>query len=261
MKSPFPGMDPYLERPSLWWGFHTRLIGTISRMLIPQVRPSYWVDVEDRVYVDFEDEGRRAIGPDVFILPRPGEPRRVSPSATAASPTAVVDAPIALPIREHSLKILRHADHEVVTIIEILSPTNKRTGGAGRGVYLAKRSDVLCSSTHLVEVDLLRQGARSPVRGELPACDYVALVHRTPDRPRAEVFAMSLREPLLVLPIPLAAGDPDVALDLGEAVRVTYEEGGYDLELDYAGDADPPLAGESTTWAAEVLKKSGARPA
>ncbi len=261
MKSPFPGMDPYLERPSLWWGFHTSLIGTIRRMLVPQVRPAYWVDVEDRVYVDYEEEDRRAIGPDVFILPRTGESQRVSPAGATATPAAIVEAEILSPIREHSLKIIRRGDHAVVTIIEILSPTNKRPGGTGRGVYLAKRSDVLHSSTHLVEVDLLRQGARSPVRGELPACEYVALVHRTPDRPRAEVFAMDLRKPLPVLPVPLATGDADVALDLGEAVRMTYEEGGYDLELDYTGEAEPALAGETASWAVDLLKRAGLRSA
>ena len=70
---------------------------------------------------------------------------------------------------------------------------------------------------------------------------------------------MDLRKPLPALPIPLAAGDPDVALDLNEAVRVTYEEGGYDLELNYTDDAEPPLAGDSASWAADLLKKAGLR--
>ncbi|MEO1590921.1 MAG: DUF4058 family protein [Cyanobacteria bacterium J06632_22] len=49
MSSPFPGMDPYVEHPSLWQEFHSRLIVAIADDLGPQRRPKYRVAIEKRV--------------------------------------------------------------------------------------------------------------------------------------------------------------------------------------------------------------------
>ncbi len=50
MPSPFPGMNPYLEHPSLWAGIHHRLITAIANDLGPKLRPKYIVAIEERVY-------------------------------------------------------------------------------------------------------------------------------------------------------------------------------------------------------------------
>jgi hypothetical protein len=44
-------MNPYLERESLWHGFHDRLCAEIANSLVPQVRPNYIVDIGEHVYV------------------------------------------------------------------------------------------------------------------------------------------------------------------------------------------------------------------
>src|SRR5213079_359901 len=73
MPSPFPGMDPYLEKPNLWPDVHHRLITTASDVLTGQLRPKYYVRIEERVYVsDENDPGRRVIAPDLRIVDRPG---------------------------------------------------------------------------------------------------------------------------------------------------------------------------------------------
>lgn len=46
----FPGMDPYLERPQLWTGVHSRLIVYLADQLEPLLRPRYVSAVEERVY-------------------------------------------------------------------------------------------------------------------------------------------------------------------------------------------------------------------
>ena len=66
---------------------------------------------------------------------------------------------------------------EVVTIVEVLSPANKRAG-RGRDAYLQKRERVLGSSTHLVEIDLLRTGEPMPMAGALRDLDYRIVVSR-----------------------------------------------------------------------------------
>ncbi|GAA6624175.1 hypothetical protein NUACC26_100000 [Scytonema sp. NUACC26] len=40
MSYPFPGMNPYLEHPSLGSGVHHRLITAIANDLAPQIRPT-----------------------------------------------------------------------------------------------------------------------------------------------------------------------------------------------------------------------------
>ena len=66
MQSPFPGMDPYLEDPSLWPDVHHGLISEMQAVLNRQLRPQYHVRVEERVYIsDENDPGRKAIIPGV----------------------------------------------------------------------------------------------------------------------------------------------------------------------------------------------------
>jgi hypothetical protein len=41
MELPFPGMDPYLEAPSIWPDVHHRLIAALSEQLQSQLGPQY----------------------------------------------------------------------------------------------------------------------------------------------------------------------------------------------------------------------------
>lgn len=127
MPSVFPGMDPFIEGDE-WEDFHANIIVGISDALVPFLRPNYLVRIERRVY-------REPVG---CTLPGPVE------------------------VREKYLVIRKLHSAEVVTVIEVLSPSNKRAGSEGREEYLAKREEVLQSRTNLVELDLLRGGARLP---------------------------------------------------------------------------------------------------
>src|SRR5579859_1493160 len=49
-------------------------------------------------------------------------------------------------------------NRKLVTKIEFLSPTTKR--GLARGQYLEKRKNILLSMSHVMEIDLLREGQR-----------------------------------------------------------------------------------------------------
>src|SRR5439155_12626475 len=125
--------------------------------------------------------------------------------------TGVLEAPVhlALPAvdiqREAYIEIRDRRDRHVVTVLDLLSPTNK-TKGPDRDQYLGKRGQILASSTHFVEIDLLRGGARPPQPG-LPHCDYYALVSRSQDRPDCGFWPFGIREPLPRVPIPLSPPD------------------------------------------------------
>jgi hypothetical protein len=86
----------------------------------------------------------------------------------------------------------------------------------------------------------------------LPPGDYHALVSRAHHR-SAEVWSVSLREPLPVIPVPLAGKDPDVVLDLQAVFNTVYERAGYDYSLDYRQPPEPPLNEADATWAADLL--------
>lgn len=253
MPSPFPGMDPYLEARELWPGVHNELIVQMRHLLVAQVRPKYFVDIEKRVYViDEDDPAQRAVVADVAVTST-GRPGRTSPAGGRRwlEPAVVLMAQ-ETEVREARLVIRAARQRTVVTIVELLSHANRVSAGSrGRQEYLAKRREVLRSGVHLVEVDLLRAGQGLPSVDPLPPGDYHAHVSRVTLRPRGEVFSWGLRDPLPVIPLPLR--DEDVELDLGLALTRAYDEGGYDVEIDYDRPPEPPLPVEDQAWAGELL--------
>jgi hypothetical protein len=50
MKSPFPGMDPYIEACGLWGDFHSHLIEKISEKLVDAAPENYLVRTGERSY-------------------------------------------------------------------------------------------------------------------------------------------------------------------------------------------------------------------
>lgn len=258
MPSPFPGMDPYLEARALWPGVHNELIVQLRHLLVPQVRPAYFVDVEKRVYViDEDDPAQRTIVPDVTVTRVSGAPSPLPPGSAATPRAALLLMAQEVEVREPRLVIRAARDRAVVTVIELLSPANKGSPGSkGRQEYLTKRREVLRSDANLVEIDLLRDGLGIPSVDPLPPGDYHAHVSRVALRPRGEVFSWSLRDPLPSLPVPLR-GDQVAWLDLDQALARAYDQGGYDVELDYGRPPEPQLAEADRAWAAALLRDRG----
>ena len=139
-----------------------------------------------------------------------------------------------------------------MTVIELLSPSNKR--GEGFLQYKVKRNALLSTRVHLVEIDLLVGGERLPLKDALPAGDYFAYVARGDRRPNCDVYAWSIRQALSKIMIPLAAPDPDIALDLGELFTTTYDRGRYKRSLNYSVPPAAPLAAADQQWAAAIGK-------
>ncbi len=252
MPSPFPGMNPYLEQEEIWQDFHQSFIPLVRAVLAEQLRPAYVVKVEEHLFIhELPAEERRLLGR--------ADASRATPRPAPGLPSAValleapsyVRLPVAVDVERHSyLEIRDRRGRELVTVIELLSPSNKRPG-PDREQYLAKRLQFLHSNVHLVEIDLLRGGPRLPV-DELTECDYYALVSRWEDRPRAGVWPIRLRDPLPVLPIPLRAPDPNARLDLQQVLHRVYDEAGYADYL-YAGTPQPPLIADDAAWARQYV--------
>ncbi|MGH7224123.1 MAG: DUF4058 family protein, partial [Gemmataceae bacterium] len=159
--------------------------------------------------------------------------------------------PVAIDVERLSFVEIRdRRDRQLVTVLELLSPSNKRQG-PDREQYLAKRRQFLAGNVHLVEIDLLRGGPRMPVE-DLPDCDYCIMVSRVEKRPDVGIWPVRLRERLPVIPIPLRAPDADARLDLQEALHHLYDAAGYEDYI-YTGASQPPLHPDDAAWARQFL--------
>ena len=253
MPSPFPGMDPFLESQE-WEDFHTTFNTVLRERLGPALEPKYLVRVERRVYLESvggePETMRRADVAIVTVDARPGDtgPAVGLLSPEAASMTAECELPMPIERQETYLVIRERETMKVITVIELLSPSNKRSKGDGRHEYMMKRQEILSSPTHLVELDLLRGGMRQPVIGTLPPGDYYAVISRAKRRPKCEVYAWTLNDKLPVIPIPLQLGDPDATVPLQDVFDLVYQRARYDLSVKYTAPLDPPLTPDELKW-------------
>jgi hypothetical protein len=258
----FPGMDPYLENPGVWPGVHNAMTVYIRDFLQPRLQPRYIASLEERVYVE---DTTRDMRPDVLTQRRRPAPRGGGVAVLEHDAPELVRMP-APEVHESYVAILdRRAGQQVVTVIELVSPSNKYAG-TGREVYLTKQHEVLNSQAHLVEIDLLRTGPHVlavlewTARG-LGHYDYLVSVNRAVDlRDEFEIYRRCLRERLPRVGIPLAEGDPDATLDLQAVLEQTYGAGLYRDLLPYDRPCVPALTPADQAWADLVLRDAGVRP-
>jgi Protein of unknown function (DUF4058) len=252
MKAPFPGMDPYLEHPVLWTAVHARVMVRLEDQLAPLIRPRYITSLEERVVIEGPDAERV---PDIWVQ-KAGANGGGTAVATVPDKAPVIVEVQGLEIKQRYIEILdRYRDFRVVTVIELVSPTNK-AAGRGRDAYVAKQQETITSECHLVEIDLLRRGRHVLAVPEndaraAPPYDYLACISRHPNRRRFGLYPMRLRERLPELWVPLAAPDADVPLDLQLAFDQTYQTGGYPLRVRYDEPCVPSLSAADQEWANE----------
>jgi hypothetical protein len=252
MRSPFPGMDPYLEAPTIWPNVHTSLMTIFQEQLNPLLAPQYLAELETQVVIDRMDDESQIVRPDVSLT-TPQEPTGTRSAAAVAEPLPVrLRVPLDVPTRLVTVYIRQRPNETLVAVIELLSPVNKRRG-TGRTEYLDKRRAFLRASVHLIEIDLLRSHPRMPFDDPLPPADYLVMVAKAGERPHCSVWPISVRQPLPTIPIPLLDPDPPVPLALGQALHTAYERARYDLRVDYRKPPIPPLTLEEAAWAETLL--------
>ncbi len=265
MKSPFPGMDPYIEDAGLWPDFHSKLIGEIERALAAVLPERYFVQTGERAYVVLagtDEKETKPIYPDVGIE----KSERGSRASQRGSAVAVAEpetdtegvtmqAFIDEHFRENFIEIYAaEPEPRLVTCIEVLSPSNKQSGQKGWKLYLRKRNALLLGKANLVEIDLLRNGRRMPMVQPWPTSPYYLLVGREERVPYCRVWPASFQRPLPEIPVPLARPDPDIPLALQPMIEAVYERSRYGRRLDYSKPLTPPLSPEESVWLAEQLR-------
>jgi hypothetical protein len=266
MPGPFPGMDPWLENRVLWQSFHNKYAAYCETAL-NRILPSQLVaTTELRIQLTPSDEAR----PDVGIVNRfptsptlPNLPVRGGGVAVAERLTV---EPLLIPTfpeeERQAYLTIREVLHQeiVVTVIELLSPSNKR--GRGYEQYRAKQAELLDSETNLVEIDLLRAGMHTVAVPEdrllarQSVWDYLVCVHDITDRLNCAVWPFTIMHRLPEIPIPLGHAFAPVPLDLQAIFDECYDTGRYGSILRYTDPPEVPLTETEAQWASEVLHAS-----
>lgn len=273
MEALFPGMDPYLEQPSLWADVHHRLITVVCDQILSQLNPKYTAVITSYVALETLDAEPLRIGmavPDVGVLDagiapaRADDPSVQTAVSTIEAPALTVTVPLEVSTTYGQIEIRTVDGEQLVTAIALLSPANKRPGPQGADAYEQKRRAIFRSWTHLLEIDLLRAGQRPLVSQTppLPPEPYFAFLSRAGQRPLLSVWPIGLRRALPVLPVPLLAPDPDLPLDLNAALRQVYRAARYERRINYR--ADPPLpafSADDLAWIDALLRERGLRTA
>lgn len=237
--SPFPGMDPFLERPAKWSSVHTRLINAISDQLAEILAPNFYVEIEERVTLTSAatPHGRQQIEPDVYLVRAPVFTTAQKPAGQITPPT-LVEAIYTEEIRQRYLEIRDTFQREVVATIELLSPFNKAAGERGRIDFIKKRKSVMASDVHWIEIDLLRAGTRPAEVAD--KSDYYALLKRGGTLGLFEVWYVDLRDRLPTIAVPLRPPFEDAPLDLQAAFNDMYRRAHYGESIDYTHDLPQP---------------------
>ncbi len=262
MASPFPGMDPYLEQH--WGDVHSSLVIYARNQLQKVLPKDLRARVEERVVI--AGLGRpRSVFPDVRVIETQGKSRRPARAATQV----IIAEPVVIELPDESetqtFVEIRDAssDSRVVTVLEVLSPSNKRPGDA-QEQYLRKQLELLQAGVSLVEIDLLREGdwvvalPQDVLQPDLHT-PYRVVVRRGWRRLHVDYYPISLDQRLPTIKVPLRPTDTDVALNLQALLELCYEDGGYD-DLDYAAQPQPPLSEAASRWADQLLRRARRRP-
>lgn len=260
-------MDPYLEPH--WLDVHTSLVSRGRDALNGRLPDDLIASAEERVAVESAEGDERLFGPDVRVFELPDDEAAAAEVPVPGLPGAggVQLAPVRLlaqaePITERFIRVVEAGTERLVTVIEFVSPTNKR--GEGLHAFRSKRAEFLTAGVNFVEIDLVRTGDwrvllwphRCPARY---VTTYRATV-RIPSEPAAAYLQpIPLRQRLPEITIPLRRDDPAVRLDLQQLVDEAYDNGRYARRLGYAGPCVPPLGPADAAWADARLQAAGRR--
>jgi hypothetical protein len=220
-------MDPYLECEKIWPDFQHHLVTCLYQILLPGLVDRYRARVGIRHYVNEQ---------------------------------VLFTSIIREEHDEEYIEIRQRGDGKLVTLVEVVSPSNKLTA-RGRQSYLDKRQEAKQCGASLVEIDLVLQGQPTLEfsRDGLPDWDYAVTVTRSNQPERYEIYTATLQKRLPRFRLPLAADDRDTVLDLHSAFAKCYEQGGFAGQIDYCQEPPVALNDEDRTWLAEVLKQVRSR--
>jgi hypothetical protein len=220
-------MDPYLEDEKLWPSFQHQFVTCLYQILLPGLIDRYRARIGQRHYVTEQ---------------------------------ALFTSVVREEHHEEYIEIRQRTDGKLVTLVDVVSPTNK-TLAVGRQAYLEKRREGKTVGANLVEIDLVLQGQPTLEysRDGLPDWDHAVTVTRATQPERYEIYTTTLQKRLPRFRLPLAADDRDTVLDLHAAFTRCYDQGDFAAKIDYRRDPSVALSAEDLQWLGEVLRQQKMR--
>jgi hypothetical protein len=220
-------MDPYLEDEQLWPSFQHQFVNCLYQILLPGLVDRYRARVSQRNY---------------------------------ATEQALFTSIVREEHHEEFIEIRQRTDNRLITLVEVVSPSNKMTQ-AGRQAYLDKRREGRTHAASMVEIDLVLQG--QPLleysRDGLPDWDYAVTVTRSTQPERYEIYTATLQKRLPRFRLPLASDDRDTVLDLQTAFARCFDQGGFAAKIDYHRDPPTALGDDDRKWLHDLLKQQKLR--
>jgi hypothetical protein len=68
------------------------------------------------------------------------------------------------------------------------------------------------------------------------------------------LYLFGLRDPIPDIPIPLRPEEAEPSLELNQILHNLYDQGGYDLAVNYQQTPEPMLSKADAQWVAQVLQ-------
>jgi hypothetical protein len=220
-------MDPYLEDEKVWPHFQHQLVLCLYQILLPGLVDRYRARIGQRHY---------------------------------ATEQALFTSVVREEHQEEYIEIRQRGDGRLVTLVEVVSPSNKTTS-AGRQAYLEKRAEARGGGANLVEIDLVLQGQPTLdySREGLPDWDYAVTITRATQAEKHEIYSATLQKRLPRFRLPLAADDRDTVLDLHASFTRCYDQGGFAAQIDYERDPALTLSDEDRKWLHDLLRQQKMR--
>jgi hypothetical protein len=220
-------MDPFLEQEKLWPLFQHHLISCLYQTVLPGLVDRYRARVGQRRYTTEQ---------------------------------ALFTSIIREDHEEEYIEVRQRGDGRLVTLIEVVSPSNKTTP-EGRKAYLDKREECRAVRCNIVEIDLVLQGR--PMleysRDGLPEWDYAVTVTRATQPERHEIYTATLQKKLPRFRLPLAHDDRDTVLDLQATFTRCFDQGDFVSLIDYKREPSIRLSDERRSWILDYLKQQNLR--
>jgi hypothetical protein len=241
-------MDPYLEG-DLWPDVHHNLASVFVELLAPQIAPKYVARVAAYAVEDRKPStSLQIVYPDIAVLYKNEwkEPSASYEHSLAEISPPNYEIPATYTLKIPFVEIRDRAKNQLITAIEILSPSNKRHPGLEQ--YRQKRLALHESGVQLLEIDLLRRGKRVIHNPQITKTHYLFSLWRVGSE-SLSIWTNIIRENLPILPVPLAEDDPDARLPLKLALERIYERGLYQLSIDYGTRPPAPkFEEEEMVW-------------
>lgn len=158
------------------------MIKAIANEIEETLSLDYRVAIEKRVYSSVPEDAVLVRIPDAVVMSQSKGAQVPLTEISTTDGAVTVVLPMPQEIREGYLEIQDIATGLVITVIEVLSPSNKRSG-KGRDLYERQWNGILESATPLVEIDLLREGTPMTISthqgGRLPVGRFSIAIERT----------------------------------------------------------------------------------